>query len=257
MAEGAYKSWCKGGWYKGSCEGNAESGVNEVIKILVFDLTPAAVSVGKYIEKELPVQVEKVVDSGCNSREEIAERISAYVGKMDVIVISNPLLLAKYGSYLKRRFPAQKFIFFGADLPSVVAEHQKVLILTPKKLRTTEYYQMMKAECQEQDIRELDCEKWIAMKDSCYLEWCDKVKQELTSVIGARLIVNSAELVAVYDQLAEIIDWRVNLVDLRRGIVTTIKEYFATEKKRGNVCFQREKSTCGRVTYERKTKRLT
>ena len=63
--------------------------------------------------------------------------------------------------------------------------------------------------------------------------------------------------VAFESQLAEIIDWRVNLVDLRRGIVTTIKEYFASEKKRGTVCFQREKSTCGRVTYERKMKRLT
>lgn len=231
-------------------------GEDEVIKILVFDLTPAAINVGKYIERELPVQVEKVVDSDCNSLEEIAEKISIYVGEMDVIVISNPLLLAKCGADLRRRFPAQKFIFFGADLPKVIAENQKVLILTPKRLRATEYYQTVKAECQEQDIRELDCEKWIAMKDSCYLEWSDKVKKELANEIGARLIVNSAELVAVYDQLAEIVDWRVNLIDLRRGIVATLKQYFATEKRCGSVCFRQEESTCGRTTYERRAKRL-
>ena len=196
-----------------------------MLRVLVFDVTTAAISVGKYIEKELMVEVKKVVGDDCHSVEDVAKEISSYMGRVDVVVLAGPLLAAKCGQYLEKRFPAQKFIFFGADLPKVVAENEKVLILTPKSLRATDYYQRQKARCQEQEIEELDCERWLEIMRDCNLRRSNMIADEIKGRIGAKLIVNCSELMAMYDELEKAIDWRMNLVDLRKGIVAELKKY--------------------------------
>ncbi|MBQ3352131.1 hypothetical protein IJG91_00470 [Candidatus Saccharibacteria bacterium] len=198
-----------------------------MIEILVFDLTLAAINIGNYIEKELPIEAKKVVGDNCHSVEEVAEKIAPYIGEVDVVILASSTLSAKCGEYLERRYPAQKFIFFGADLPKVIAENKKVSILTPLELRATQYYQMQKARCQGQEITELNCERWLEIVKSRNFHWQEMIIHEVEGLIGVKLIINSPELVAIYDELEKIIDWRVNLIDLRKGIVEELKKYFS------------------------------
>ena len=204
-----------------------------VIKVLVFDATLAAISVGSYIEEELPVEVEKIVDDSCHTKEEVAARISFYIGRVDVVVLAGSLLSAKCAEYLERRYPAQKFIFFGANLPEVIAKSEEVSILTPRELRHMDYYQLQKAQCQGWKIRELDCERWAGIIRERSLRWEEMIMCEVEGSIGMKLIINSPELVAVYDELERVLDWRVNLIDLRKEIVAELKRYFTMKEGSG------------------------
>ncbi len=200
-----------------------------MIKVLVIDTGWSAVVIGNYIEKELPVNVKEIINNNCEL-EDTENTIRPYIGEVDIIVLSNPIISAKFGRYFESKYPGQKFISYGWDLSETIQRYKKVMIFTPKRLRTSECYQIEKAKCQEQEIVELDCEKWVSMITSGGITLTEEANKEMEAFKGETIIINSSELLGIEDKLKKVINWRGDLIDLREGIVTAIEDYLNMKK---------------------------
>lgn len=213
-----------------------------MIRVLICDSCCAATEIGEYIESELPVKTEEViVQPGDDSiKERVEEAIAKNIAEVDIVVISNPLIAANTGKCLVQKYPAKKFIFYGSNLPEIVKSSKSVMLLTPKRLRTTKYHQMMKAECQEQEIEELDYDRWMNIASCNPFKITDEVKNEMNKFKGRTIILCSSESLWAKDRLENIISWRAEIVDLKQGIINELKEHFNMKPCAGRMRYKSE-----------------
>lgn len=208
-----------------------------MIKILVIDSGWGALEIGNYIEQELPVEVKKIIGKQYTDPEIVDAKIRQYLGKVDAIVLCDQVLTASFGPYFEGKYPGQKFVMYGWDLPEVIARLKRVMILTPKKLRATKYYQMVKARCQDQEITELDYDKWLKMSKDGSFESLEVINKEIENFVGEKIIINSSELLGIEEHLKEVVGWRAEITDLREGVVSALKVFLGLDKhaSRGRV----------------------
>lgn len=209
-----------------------------MIKITVLDHTAAAIKIGRFIEQELPVTAEIIVDRECCDKAALEKRVAEFVGETDVIVLINPLLSSLMGAYLRRKYPAQKFVFYGQDLPMALKNFPRVMILTDPRLRVSEDYQLQKAMCACQEIRELSYDRWLNLARRPQFACIEETLAEIGGLTGEKLVLNSSELIELEDNLRKIVGWRAEVIDLRQGIVQEIKEYLEMHDNRGRVRFR-------------------
>ncbi len=201
-------------------------------KVLIFDYGFSGLKLGNIIETELPVEVKKVILGGdkelhCKTNweiiEETKEALLPFIDKVDVIVLSNPTVAMIVKDYLQLEFPEQKFVGYGWDLPELIHKMRGILILMPDKVRKTECYQKLKAECQQTKINESNSEKWIDMVQSeCCLEDTD-FKREVDEMAHGKVIVCNSSLVLMEKRLKEKIGWRAEVLDLFDTMLNNLK----------------------------------
>ena len=192
-------------------------------KVLVFDCGFCGAELERRIRDALPVEVSRVVakmrrsdDGAAGVTRDICDEIEPYVGTVDVIVITNPILASGTLAELREKFPDQKFVGYDGNLSKTISGASRLLILAPASLRRTEMYQGMKVKCDNIDIVEPDCDRWIRatryQNKLTLPDLSDEIK------IGARVLILHEGLLLKRNRLKEIIGWRGEIINLEEDI---------------------------------------
>ena len=198
-------------------------------KILVYDCSLFGQALGQFLENELSVQVEQIMDvfdpqemSDREICERVAKEIKPYIGRVTGVVIANPLIVSVVVGELEKIFPKQRFIYYGKVFSGDVSKFNRMAMLAQERVRRTERYQALKAACQEVEIEELNCGKWIGMIDNGWIGQ-EKIIAEFRHKLGTKIVLYHQALLMRERKLAEIVDWRGELVDMKKELILPIK----------------------------------
>lgn len=198
-----------------------------MIKVLVYGELESVERIAAFLEKEIPIEVNKLVVKKKFLEMSMAEVMRKtendlynLIGKNDLIILTDPMDVMVTGEELRRRYPEQKFVYYGQGLERVVRKLKMIYILTSQKIRRSEAYQRMKARCQDMEIIEPDSVGWIEMMKK---KWVDKeeIAEKVKSVQGAPIIVFHPELSLA--KMKALIDWRGEVVDIEKVLLTSVK----------------------------------
>ncbi len=201
-------------------------------KIIVFDYGMAAYLVGNIIEQEIPFEVEKVLVGGEKELvkkteweivEETREVLRPFIGTAEIIVLANPFISMMAKNYLEQIFPRQKFIGYGWDLPKLLEDTKKALIVKNEKINNIESYQMIKSQCQGTEIIESDSEKWIKIIAGEEEIVDTDLEAEIEKARGGKLVIFNSNLLMMKKRLKKRVGWRVDVVDFVDCLIKKLK----------------------------------
>jgi len=199
-------------------------------KILVYDCSLFGQLLCKYLEKELPVQAEQIVDkieiqdmSDREICERVVKKIKPYIGKVIGVIIANPLIVTVVAGELEKIFPRQKFIYCGKNILSEIDGTGRVAIFATDRVKRTERYQMLKASCQEMQIDEYDCDEWLKMLDKGWLGQ-DEIMKEFRHKLGMKLVIYYQPMLVRESKLEEVVDWRGEVIDMKKKILLPLQQ---------------------------------
>ena len=205
-----------------------------MIKVLVYGGEKETEDVANFLESEMPVEVKKLIakrelkDLSTAEILEITERdLVGIIGKNELIVLANPFGAIATGKELKRRYPEQKFVWYGQGIEREVQKFRMLYVLTSLKIKRLEVYQRMKARCQGIQIVEDDSVGWKEMTEKGKVEK-EEVTEKVKSTRGAPIIVFHPEL--SFSRIREIVDWRGEVIDIERGLLSAIKAILGLKK---------------------------
>ena len=198
-------------------------------KILVYDCTLYGKILGKFLEGELGVETEQIVDfsklqdmSDREICEHIVKVIEPYVNLVTAVLITCPLAVTVVAGELEKIFPNQKFIYLGKDIIREIKGSNKVAVLTPPRVRRTERYQIRKAACQGVEIEELCCKEWIGLMNKGW--WGEeKIAKSFRHKLGTKLVIYHSAILLREKELGEIVDWRGELIDVKKDVVMLVR----------------------------------
>ena len=198
-------------------------------EILIYSFGYSVQGICKFLTEELPVPIKVIVNpykledkTNHEVVKMIDEAMREYVGRFKIIVVANPLVVSIAGEYLKMKYKNQKFVMFGQDMPKIIRRTSKIFVLASKRVRRTKKYQEMKAECQETEICELDCQKWLSIIDGGWLAR-DRMKEEVEKVYGSQIIIFHPELLLREKRVEEMVGWRGEVNDMRENLLDSLK----------------------------------
>lgn len=204
------------------------------MKVLVYGGEKDIESVADFLESEMPVEVRKIIAKRNFAELSTAEILETterdlmnVIGKNELIVLANPFDAIVTGGELRRRYPKQKFAWYGQGIEREVQKFKMLYVLTSLKIQRLEIYQRMKARCQEIRIVEGDSVGWKEMAEKGRVEK-EEVTEKVKSTRGAPIIVFHPEL--SFTRIREIVDWRGEVVDIERGLLSAIKETLGLKK---------------------------
>lgn len=201
-------------------------------EILVYDCKFGRGEIAKYLDDELPFVVERIYSKtsleiakmSCKEIFEMVRRdLGRFVGQGKTIVLANPTVALVAGEQLRRRFPQQKFVGCGKrELHGEIGRAERVFVLASKRFKALNEYQSMKAMCQETQILEPDCQKWIDLMDGGWGKSNEAV-QEVQSLGGAKVVMCHPRILERRDGVAEMVNWRGELADMRETILSRLR----------------------------------
>ena len=201
-------------------------------EVLVYDPDGNGRIIAEFLESEMPIKVDYLTCEAPRelrdlSSREIFERakedLGAFVGEYRAIVLASPVISMVAKEKLEEEFLRQKFVGCGGpELEEGLSGVGNVVMLIPERMKRVVEYQELKAKCQRSVIAEPDCERWVRLLDGGWIE-IDKLKEELGGICGSKVVVCHPEILERADRLQEIFDWRGELVDARRGVLSEVK----------------------------------
>ena len=198
-------------------------------RILVYDCSLFGQALGKFLERELSVGVDVITDtfrpqdvSDREICERVAEKIKPYIGKVAGVVIANPLIVSVVVGELEKIFPGQRFVYYGKAFSRDVSKFNRMAVLAQKRIRRTERYQASKAACQEVEIEELNCGRWIRMIDNGWMGQ-EEIVSEFRHKLGTKIVIYHQGILMRERKLEEIVDWRGELIDMKKEMVLPLK----------------------------------
>lgn len=190
--------------------------------------------VAELLEREMLLEVKKVIAerdfndlSTVGILRETEEDLKDMIGWNELIVLANPLSAIIAGKDLVRKYPKQKFVWYGQGIEQTVRKFERLCILTSQKIRRLETYQRMKARCQEIKITEPDPGGWkeITEKDKVEKE---EIMEKVKSAQGAPIVVFDSEL--SFTKVREVVDWRGEVIDMEKGLLLAVKMVLGLKK---------------------------
>ena len=195
-------------------------------KVLIYGDIVSVVRAIKSLEI-LPIRVEAVTmrqDYSEFGMAKVVQRIDDDLYKRynenDLIVLSDPISAAVAKKELKRRHPKQKIVGYGQGIVKLAKEFGRICILVTQRIKRTEIYQKMKAECQGTEIIEPDPINWIEMLKR---RWPGKEEKYrlVKSAQGAPIVVFHPKL--PFFRVREFVDWRGEVVNMEKALIKTIE----------------------------------
>ncbi|MBQ3325984.1 hypothetical protein IJG79_02465 [Candidatus Saccharibacteria bacterium] len=190
--------------------------------VLIFDYGFSGYLLGNKIEDTLMVAVKRltagseqdlVIKTNCEILQEAEKLLLPYIGHVNAIVLANPIVSMLAKEYLEKRFPRQIFVGYGWDLPALLDNTRKALVLTSDKISRSESYQKMKAQCGQTEISESDCQRWLDLiREDVVLE-DSELAPELEQIRGGKVIIYNSRLLMMKKRLAEKLGWKVEVTD--------------------------------------------
>ena len=204
------------------------------MKVLVYGCSDNVTAIADYLEQELPIETQKLITEKSflemNSAEIIEKTendLRGSIGENELIVLADPLDALVTINELKRRHPRQKFVCYGQGIERIVGKLKAIYVLTCKKIRQLEVYQRMKARCQEMEIIESDGAGWRELLKKRWIGR-EEIMEELKSARGAPIVVFHPDL--SFTRIREIVDWRGEVVDMEKALLTVIKAELGLKK---------------------------
>lgn len=202
-------------------------------KVLVYGGKEDAIRTTQAIEAEVPVEIDCKIArkkffelSSAEIVEETENDLFPILGENELIVLSNPLDAIVTGDILKSRYPKQKFISYGQGIAQAIKKLKAVYILVSMHIRRRKEYQMIKAECQQTEIRESDGEEWRGLIENRLVSK-EEIMERVKSAQGAPIIVFHPEL--PFYRIKELVDWRNEMVDMEEMLVRAVKAELGLE----------------------------
>ena len=207
-------------------------------KVLVYDYSVYGQTLCQYLEDELPIRTERIVDSAdiekMSDREifwHVIEKIRPFIGKVIGVVIASPLVVAVAAGELEKLFPRQKFLYYGGGVLNGLRridqmglnQGDKIGIFVGDRIRRTRRYQASKAACQEMEVDELDCAKWLDLLDKGWLSQNDII-EEFRHRLGMKIVLCHQSMLIRENRLREMVDWRGEIINLEKEIVLPLKQ---------------------------------
>jgi hypothetical protein len=195
--------------------------------VLVYGGKKAVEWVAGFLEKEILVEIKRVIHgedfsefSDVRIWQETEKDLADAIGRHELIVLADPLNAILMGKELERRYPEQKFAWYGQGVEQMVRKCKRIYILVSSKIRRMELYQRTKARCQEIEIVESDPGEWkeiIEKEDPGKEEIMEKVKLAQ----GAPIFVFDSGL--LFPRVRDVVDWRGEVIDMEKGLLLVIK----------------------------------
>lgn len=190
--------------------------------ILIFDYGFSGYLLSNEIEDMLMVEVKRITagsdkdlldKSNYEIIEEMEKELGRYIGLVDVIVIANPIVSMIAKESLESIYPEQLFVGYGWDMPELLKDTKKALVLAPSRMARIGAYQRIKAECDQTDIIESDSNLWLdIIKEDIDIE--DTVLMpEIEKAVGGKIIIYNSGLLMMRRRLTEKVGWKVEVVD--------------------------------------------
>lgn len=205
-------------------------------EIIVYDFEFGSQELADYLERELPVVVTRMIDprkiSECDNREVqemVVEAVRPYIGRAEVIVVTNPLVVAVALERLRGEFPRQIFVGYGQKMEGLISRMEKVFVLAPGRMKRMEMYQKMKAKCQETEINELDPARWMGLIKRGWLAK-EEMTEEAKRLGGAKVVIIDPEMVVYEQKVEEMVGWRGEVVDMKAELLRQVKTEMGLEK---------------------------
>ena len=205
-----------------------------MMRVLIYGGEKETENIASFLEGEMPVEIKKLIVkrelASLSTAEilDVTERdLMNVIGKSELIVLANPLDAIVAGEELKKRYPEQKFAWYGQGIERVARKFKMLYVLTSSKIQRLEVYQRMKARCQEIQIVEDDSVGWKEITEKGRVEK-EEVVEKVKSVQGAPIIVFHPEL--LFSKVREIVDWRGEVVDIEKGLLLAIRTTLRLKK---------------------------
>ena len=201
--------------------------------VLIFDYGFSGYLLGNEIEENLPVVVKRIT---AGTQQDLLEKtnwdiimesemiLTRYVNRVDAIILANPIVSMIAKEYLEIEHPNQLFIGYGWDLPKLVKDTEKALILVPNRIGRTEAYQRLKAKCQSIEINESDGQRWVEVVKSEQRLKDTELGEEIEKVRNGKLIVYNSKLLMMRHRLEERVGWKVEVADFFEPMMETLSQ---------------------------------
>lgn len=195
-------------------------------QVVVFGSKIGEKIIGDMIEDNLPVDVIRVTSNseddyiGSTESEirDLAEtKLEPYLEKVDVIVFCEPEIMLSAGAYLKRQYPAQKFVGYGRNLTRLLNKAKTARVLLSHITKRNTHYQEMKFACPEVSVSESILEPF-----NLSLPKSDMARQFIQRILDGvncgLVIIYTPDLIYLEDQIKDFLKWRANVVDMRDSL---------------------------------------
>ena len=206
-----------------------------MLKVLVLDSGWGGEMFADYLEEELMVvEVERLIDwrqgayAECGYREirERAEKnLAKYIGKKDVIVLASYALTVAALSYLREKYPWQKFVGFNLCLSQKLKrlrEGKHVLVLTSLVVKDSMEYSDERGRLKRFKLTEKCCQDWEKKVDDGEFSREFLAKNLAKTKNVDAVLLYGANFLDFKDEFERIYGWGVQVVDGFAGVLREI-----------------------------------
>ena len=158
-----------------------------MLKVVVFDSGYGGEIFADRLKEELPTievirviawrDAEKVVASSRSARIVALESLRPYIGKVDLIIITNYLISLTSLRFLERKFQNQKFLGFELKAPDTFKDNRNLILSTTALSRTLKFHYFNTR--LKQPYRVLNLDAWPGLIDDGELT-AVKIKEDLS-----------------------------------------------------------------------------
>ena len=193
-------------------------------QVVVFGSKMSEGIIGKMIEVNLPVEVIKVMSSKDNdylggTESEIREQteliLQPFIGKVDVIILCEPEVVFSTQAFLSRKYPRQKFVGYGQNLPNLLRNKRSARVLLSKSVKRMTRYQELKSEFSDMEISE--CE--FSLEERQNSKSKDLIEFATKDFSGGLIVIYTPDLIRIKSLIEKKFTWRADVVDMRPSLL--------------------------------------
>lgn len=193
-------------------------------QVVVFGHKVSENVIGRMIEENLPVEVIKVMSSKDddylgNTESEIREQtelmLRPFIGKVNVIILCEPEIAFSAQTFLSKKYPYQKFVGYGQNLPNLLKNKQTARVLLSKSVKKMTRYQEIKSEFTNMEISERE----FSLKERQHVRSRDLIDYATRDFSGGLIIIYTPDLIRMKSLIEKKFTWRADVVDMRPSLL--------------------------------------
>jgi len=178
-----------------------------MLKIAVFDTGYGGELFADRLEQELPVvdvirviawrNAKRIEEHPFTARKVTEESLRPYIGNVDLLVIANYQISATCLSYLRRKYPEQKFVGFTLR-PKRAAKRPTIILTTKSTTKNLAYFNVAR----DLKAKTICLDRWPALIDDGELTE-DNFKLDLEPALRRISIPKSCQVLLACGQFSE------------------------------------------------------
>lgn len=199
-----------------------------MLKVVVFDSGWGGEIIGDYLEAELPIEVEKIIDwrHGLYNekrpdeiRRLAEEALRGRIEDVNVVVLAEPIVAIAAKEYLEQRFPKQIFVAYGEEFPELLRRVGEAMILTSEGVKRSDKYKRLRKMWGKKMI-EPECDFWVRKIEDDMLS-SGEVAETLGRYRGV-VVIYQTSYIDVESKIKEALGGQAHVVDMKRALLRDV-----------------------------------